>query len=295
VTLNSASLPYATNNGTVGHGNDYSNTCLGSYDSGEDIIYELNVTETLVLSFTLDPQGTPYTGMLLSRGCPPDGECIAKSINAGSNPHGFEYVVLRPGVYTLMIDKWLSPPGISSFELTISNADPRIRACCLGTNCSDMTLAACLDSGGRWYGANHCSSACPTAQDGNCESPIVLALTAWNDISENGVTWGNAYAGTTCLGVFDGGQETVYQLAVGDDVTALTISLNVAPYGIPYDRVRMVVSSTCPPTGPCWIGDEWGFIENLAVTPGTYYLMIDEWPSGPNYDHTSFDLTIEPR
>ncbi len=55
-TLNRACLPYVDTNTTVGCGNDYADTCLGSYDSGEDILYELTVTETLVVTIKMDPR-----------------------------------------------------------------------------------------------------------------------------------------------------------------------------------------------------------------------------------------------
>jgi hypothetical protein len=64
-------LPYADlGNTNCGRGNTYSSSDLGSYDGGEDIIYELNVSVETSITITLDPKGTTWTGLGLFSACP---------------------------------------------------------------------------------------------------------------------------------------------------------------------------------------------------------------------------------
>ena len=73
-----ADFPYVDlNDYTCGCGNNYANTgCLGSYDGGEDIMYELNVTSPVTVSISMDPKGTSYSGIALLSSCG-DAPCIA--------------------------------------------------------------------------------------------------------------------------------------------------------------------------------------------------------------------------
>ena len=52
-------LPFSvTGETTCGRGNTYFNTCMGSYDGGEDIHYELVVTSTTLIDVLYDPVDT---------------------------------------------------------------------------------------------------------------------------------------------------------------------------------------------------------------------------------------------
>jgi hypothetical protein len=108
--------PYT--NTTCGRGDDYNNTCLGNYDGGEDIIYELNLTVGGDYKIVLDPCGTPDTGIAIDDSCPPDNSCLAQSTSQSSNPHGF-CVTLPQGTYYAMIDTWPLPGCIPEFTLTV--------------------------------------------------------------------------------------------------------------------------------------------------------------------------------
>ncbi len=128
-------LPFVDNaQYTCGRLNDYSNTCLGSYDGGEDIIYEITVATDATVNIDLDPLGTTYTGMLLSTDCPPTN-CIGYVTGSSGTTHKrLTCVDLAPGVYYLMIDTWPSPACIPSFNLTITDT------VCVATendNCAD--------------------------------------------------------------------------------------------------------------------------------------------------------------
>jgi hypothetical protein len=120
-----AALPYTDNmQTTCGRIDDYDATCLGSYDGGEDIIYELNVSTATCVNVTMDPLGTSWTGIALDDECPPGASCIAYSTNTGSGAHGFNDIDLDPGTYYIMVDTWPSPDCIPSFDLYIVECPP---------------------------------------------------------------------------------------------------------------------------------------------------------------------------
>jgi len=54
-----ADIPYSDVNTTCGMVNDYANTCLGYYDGGEDVVYEVTVTSAVEVDILLNP-GTNY-------------------------------------------------------------------------------------------------------------------------------------------------------------------------------------------------------------------------------------------
>jgi hypothetical protein len=104
---------------TTGRGNYYDNTCLNDFDGGEDIIYKLELSSDMTIEVTIDPKGTPRTGMALSGSCPLDAFCLAMSYDFSSGQsHGFT-VELDAGTYYLMIDTWPYPTSIPDFNLTI--------------------------------------------------------------------------------------------------------------------------------------------------------------------------------
>jgi hypothetical protein len=120
---------------TCGRVNDYSATCLGSYDGGEDIIYEITVASSVTVNITLDPLGTTYSGMALAAECPPGGTCLYQVGTSSSAPKGFKCVNLDPGVYYLMIDTWPTPDCIPAFDLHI-----------VDTNCAALENDDCVDA-----------------------------------------------------------------------------------------------------------------------------------------------------
>ncbi len=118
-------LPFTDlGNTTCGRGNTYSETNLGSYDNGEDIIYRLNITTTTEVTITMDPKSTQYTGLGLFASCPvaelPEGE-YWKATTGGTEPLVIVQT-LTPGTYYVMVDCW-PPPGCFEFDLTITTDD----------------------------------------------------------------------------------------------------------------------------------------------------------------------------
>lgn len=110
---------------TTGRGNNYENTCLNDFDGGEDMILELNLAFDTTLTFTIDPDGTPYSGMALNEQCydNPTATCLAVSTDTygAGVAHGFS-IALEAGTYYLMIDSWPNAKSFSipSFDLNIA-------------------------------------------------------------------------------------------------------------------------------------------------------------------------------
>jgi hypothetical protein len=304
VPLSRDALDVMYSNHTTGRGDDYWSTCLGSFDSGEDILYSLNVTDSVAVSITLDPYGTPYTAFALARHCPPDGTCLAKVRNTSGNARTLDFVVLRPGLYTLMVDKWLAPADIAQFDLLFEAPESPTGACCLGGTWQVLELGACLDLGGRWLRDASCeTSTCATQAGDTCGTPwdvrLPEELPELQGYGLHGSTCGrgNAYAGNTCLGLADGGQEIVYKLIVtGDD---LTLDFVLLPDSSPPPpaQIGMAISQVCPPTDCLALADGSGRIESLTLSAGVYYLMVDSLPtrSGSTWrDCAQFRLVVSP-
>jgi len=117
VNLPPATWPYTNNNTTCGMGDDYFNTCLGYYDEGEDIIYQLNVSSAVTVILTLTSNSS-WVGMCIDNSCPPDMSCINYCTTSGS-ACTINNVALAVGTYYIMIDTWPAPDCIPNFTLTI--------------------------------------------------------------------------------------------------------------------------------------------------------------------------------
>jgi len=252
-------LPYSDiGQMTCGRGDDYDNTCLGYYDGGEDIIYELNVTEAILVDITLDPKGAPYTGMALDDACPPGDPCMAYSTSSDAVPHGMMDIDLSPGTYYIMVDTWPSPDCIPAFDLTISEAAP------------------------------------PSPGD-NCDDPILISLPAelpYSDMEQTTCGRVDDYD-NTCLGYYDGGEDIIYELDVTEAIYVdITLDPKTSSWtGIALDDGCPLDPSTCLYKSTRSGSSPHGFT-GVPLEPGTYYIMIDTWPS-PNCI-PDFDLTISP-
>ena len=105
---------------TCGFGDAYENTEMDDYDGGEDVIYELTVTEEIVIDVNIDPYSSTWTGIGVFDACPETGTLLASSYSSSSsNPHSIENLILAPGTYYLMVDTWPSPNCITQYDLTI--------------------------------------------------------------------------------------------------------------------------------------------------------------------------------
>ncbi len=254
LNLGSSDLPYTDfGQTTCGRGNNYNNTCLGDWDGGEDIIYELNLSENLVINISLDPKGAVYSGFLLDATCPADpSTCIAMSTRHNSDPHGVTNISLTAGTYYIMVDTWPPPNCLPDFDLTIE----------------EFVIS--------------------TGDD--CNTPVVVKLPddltggPNNDsyIDENHTCGrGNDYD-NTCLEEeynFDGGEDIIYKLDVS---TTVTVDIFLDPGTSNWTGI--LIDDNCPP-------DETGCIQystigtgahgvyDVTLEPGIYYIMVDTWPS----------------
>ncbi len=249
---------YTDANYTCGRGNNESSTCMSLYDGGEDIFYEINVAADVCLKFTLDPQGTTYTGMALGAACPPPGttysDCLAEVTDGSGSPKGF-FIDLTAGTYYLMIDTWPAPDCIPAFDLTIEECPP------------------------------------PTPGD-NCSDPLKVNLPAdapYSDIGQYTCGRVDDYD-QTCLSYYDGGEDIIYEINVDD---AGYYEFIHDPKGTTW--TGMGLGDTCPLSGTTYSdciaeatdysSSPHGFI--VFLMPGTYYLHIDTWPSPdciPDFD-----------
>ena len=120
-------LPYADlGNTTCGRGNTYSNSDLGLYDGGEDIIYQLNVTAATEVIITLDPKTTTYTGLGLFTSCPTAALGLGNYWVATGSAASTRTIsrTLTPGTYYLMADTYPLPNCIPVLDLTITQVLP---------------------------------------------------------------------------------------------------------------------------------------------------------------------------
>ncbi|MBN2561905.1 MAG: PPC domain-containing protein [Phycisphaerae bacterium] len=294
-----------TDSNTTQHGEDYEDTCLGYYDGDEDIIYEWTVTEDACFDVTLDPLGHPYTGFAIDDSCPPDMDCVAVSTNSGSAAHGVTGLNLTAGTYYIMVDSWVESPYYYPFDLTVALC-PEGGACChwpSGACTDEPDQVTCENQGPEYtYAGNGTSCAtvtCPTPGD-DCEGPIEvtdadLPFSDTNYTCGRGYDYGYHYTycpacPETCLGSYDGGEDIIYEVTLASD-TCLNIVMTTAT-----TYTGMALDGSCPPDMDCIAyatNYSSGGVSLLGVnvTAGTYYLMIDTYPSP--YCIPTFDLTIE--
>ncbi|MFH1892423.1 MAG: hypothetical protein ABIK83_07030 [Candidatus Zixiibacteriota bacterium] len=250
-----ADLYYHYLNTTCGRLNYYDETCLGSYDGGEDIIYEITVDYPIMVDFNLDPNGTPWCGMLLDDACPPDPvNCLAMTTNSSGSPMFMDAQFLDAGVYYVMIDTWPSPDCIPSFDFYITEI-------------------------------------APPGWGFDCDAPIEVTLPddlPFVDPSQTTCGMTNAYS-STCLGYYDGGEDAIYRLNV---MISTDVLITIDPKGTTW--TGFALDDACPPDPADCIafatsgssGSPHG-IPPVYLEAGTYYIMVDTWPSPnciPDYD-----------
>ncbi len=178
-----------TGNTTCGRGNDYSSTCLGSYDGGEEIIYEVVVTEDVCVVIDMTTTFT-WTGMALHDTCPLDPyTCMYEDTTSGSGGITLGPIFLAVGTYYVQVDSWPSPDCID-FDLAIT-ACPDWGACCVGLTCTDVANEAeCDGMGGDFYHLEECATFdCPPPND-DCADAEVITVVAGATVSTPGTVVG---------------------------------------------------------------------------------------------------------
>lgn len=164
-------LPYSGIGATCGLTDDYNTTCLGSYDGGLDIIYQLNVSVAteVEISFTTDDD---YTGILLDDACPPDpATCIDTATFAGTGGGTMGSNLLAAGTYYIMLDTWPAPACITEFTLNIEAYVPPTPCVTCPPGSTDENEPICGPDYDDTYNGG-CNSTVPIFQPIACEETI---------------------------------------------------------------------------------------------------------------------------
>jgi len=159
-----ADLAFSQSNTTCFRVNDYSTTCMGLYDDGEDILYRLDVTADTCTRISVQGSSTKV-GVGLDDTCPlgGTGACLAMAITT-ANPDVISPYLLTAGTYYLMIDTYPSPT-CADFTLNIT----------------DLGLPACAPT--------YCTSNATSTADSLCQA---VAMNTLNNVS-----------GTACVAYSD--------------------------------------------------------------------------------------------
>ncbi|RKX28017.1 MAG: hypothetical protein DRP47_05410, partial [Candidatus Zixiibacteriota bacterium] len=261
VNIGSGDLPYTiANQYTCGRQDYYNETCLGSYDGGEDLIVQLNLADDMDVKITLDPKGLTYTGIAISNGCPDDGgTCIGSSTNSGSDPHTIQALSLTAGSYFIIVDTWPTPDCIPDLDIIIEEMGE-------------------------------------TQEGDNCLSPIKVDLPGFtSDLGQTTCGRIDDY-NATCMGYYDGGEDIIYEITVA---SAMTVNFTLDPKGTTYSGMGLFNScpsdDDCIDYETGYSSDP-KRMTCVSLDPGVYYLMVDTWPSPdciPEFDLFITDTTCE--
>ncbi|MCO5265845.1 MAG: hypothetical protein M9948_08230, partial [Lentimicrobium sp.] len=194
-------LPYADlGNTTCGRGNTYSNSDLGAYDGGEDIIYQLNVSATTEVTITLNTSTSTDSGLGLFTSCP-TGALGAGNFWIATGLGGSTRTITRtlnPGTYYVMADTWPSPTCIPVLDLTITMPPPPPA----NDLCADAQAITCGD-----VITGSTAAASNTGAPTGCSITLNTAPGVWYSFTGNGFPATLSLAGSafdTRLGVFSG-------------------------------------------------------------------------------------------
>ena len=174
-----------------------------------------------------------------------------------------------------------------------------IGRCCYGDpsapTCADVTPSVCTGLGGTFTDGLNCTdNPCPIAGAGdNCSAPIVVNLPTqlpYSDLSQTTCGKGHDYDYMTCLNPYDGGEDIIYQVNVA---SAMNVNIVLDPKTDTWTGIA--IDDACPPGSPCMAyatnsGASVYGLYGIHLEPGTYYIMIDTWPSPDCI--AVFDLTI---
>ncbi|MCB9857421.1 MAG: choice-of-anchor L domain-containing protein [Phycisphaerales bacterium] len=292
-------IPFVDVNTTADKDNDYANTCLDTFDNGDDIVYELTIGSTQCIDITVTG-ATPdnnWIGVVIDDVCPPSTACIAQTTTPDSVAT-ISNLTLSPGTYYLMIDRWPLADDSLDFTLSITNCGEVTGACCdTGTtSCTNnVPLSACQGPNDVWSLGLACSQinppCSPVSQDGqDCEFPLAIPAIPYTDL--NTTCGRNDDYANTCLDAYDKGQDIIYTFSVSGprciDIVVTGATASDTGFGI-------VVDNACPPGLTCLAHDiatgSTAIINDLALTSGTYYLMLDNADNVSDCFSYALDIT----
>ncbi|MDY0110338.1 MAG: hypothetical protein RBT60_10415 [Candidatus Krumholzibacteria bacterium] len=123
----------------------------------------------------------------------------------------------------------------------------------------------------------------------DCSDPIIIDSVPYSGTGFTTCGHGNNYA-DTCLGYYDGGEDIMFRLDIAEEVT---IDIVMDPLGTGWTGI--LIDDECPPGAEC-IAINTGSsgvrtISGLTLSPGSYYIMVDTWPSPACIPE--FNLTVD--
>ncbi|MBK9119984.1 MAG: hypothetical protein IPM18_10365 [Phycisphaerales bacterium] len=156
ITIDGSFSGYAdTNQTTCGRGNDIDDSCLGSYDGGEDIVYRLTVTQPTCVDILIQSNvaSEGWLGFAINDQCL-GTPCLYGATSGSATQALFEGVGLPAGTYYLVVDTWPTPNCLADFDIYIVPSGLcEVGACCLGGNCTDAVFPVdCFLQGGTYLG-----------------------------------------------------------------------------------------------------------------------------------------------
>ncbi|MBN2055493.1 hypothetical protein JW905_11255 [bacterium] len=278
---------------TSGHYNFYSDTCMGMYDDGHEMIYELTLDTSACVEIIFTPR-TKWTGVTLDDSCPPDTtSCIALSTERENRIHGIECTCLDAGIYYIMVDRAFA--GVSNFDLVINECNAPLGACCVAGVCTAVsTEKECAAMSGTWFEGYGCEDFdCPEAAGDACLYPVSVQVpgdTPFADLHQSTCGRNDDYH-SSCLINFDNGEDILYKITV---TTESFVSFTLDPHDT--CLTGMTIDDNCPPDNDCLASSTSynALIHSIPCMPldaGEYYLMIDTWP--PAGCIPDFDLMVD--
>jgi hypothetical protein len=273
-----------------GRGDDYSDTCLGNYDGGEDIVYQLNVTQDTILRIGLDPNGTDYTGFAIGDSCPLGLACFDGMTNSGTSAYGTTCQLYPVGLYTLMIDTWPAPDCIPAFDLAIDAC-----ACVTGaTQCFDANTLQTCDGVGVWGADTVCANGCQefggVAQCVNpydtCEQAFAIDVSSGSaSVLVDNSTLSDQFSGYSCSSSRTGA-DAWYSFTLTEEAQ---VTVETSAPGSISDTV-LALFDACGGTQLGCADDIGGgnFYSQiqLVLPAGTYYVVNEPWSTSALGDWT---------
>jgi hypothetical protein len=139
---------------------------------------------------------------------------------------------------------------------------------------------ACGTGLSTWVGPYTFTTTATPLPGQNCSFPITATFPAALPYTNTNTTCGmvDDYNTTTLLGYYDGGEDIIYELIVTSNVS---IDITMDPLGTTWTGIGLF--NGCPSLNSGIVANTGSSgirtLTNVALTPGTYYLMIDTYPA----------------
>jgi hypothetical protein len=270
-------LPYTDVNTTCGHLNTYIETCLGSYDGGEDIVYQLVIAEDMTVEIDMVSAAT-WTGMLITTECPIGLNCV-DFVSSSTGPKNM-VVDLVAGTYYIMLDTWPTPDCFD-FTLTVSEYEECILEMPAGAIAEGEP---CIEDEGEDVTNGGCNMATPMFTSINCGDVIWASSSTYLFGASN-------YRDTDWYEMVITEPKTVTFAVTAEFPVVAGILEQVVPGVAGCDNTTGYISPVAT-ANPCDVASV-----TATLTPGTYYFFVgltvfEGYPCGTSNDYIA-ELTCE--